>query len=250
MVSLNNDREQQDFITNKLLLVFTMVFIGIFCTMYLYRSANSSAEGFMFLYNLTKNMIKICAVGTIITALKTIIDRKKPKINKYKLVTAKHLCPIFLVIGVCFVLIDYFSIFVAVKYIYMILTVVAIQYFVLVSYSSDIYLITITNLANLFLTYCIGQSPRRAVFFAIISAVFLATMFIFIKIMENNHGKIREIEIFKENANYKMLTLNILTLVLITIVSVMLSVIGHSFGVIIGGIYLIVIIFYNTLKLF
>lgn len=248
-MEISKEKKQQDFVTNKLLAVFTMVFVGIFVAMYLYKMANSSGGGYVAVSNIVNVLFYGSIAGALVTGVKTYLDRNKTAENPFKLITAKHLCAIFIVIMVCATFAKAFSIFFAVKYIYITLTAIAVQYLVLVTYTKDIYLMAITNIANLILVYLIGVSTSKSIVYAGLSIVFLALCAFFVKKVQANGGKVKEYLIFKKNTNYKMLMLNMAILALITIASVVLASFGYSIGVVIGGIYLIVIIFYNTLKL-
>lgn len=249
MLKKNKERELQDYITNKLLIVFTLVFIGIFFGMYFYRVSDTSAQAFVTISNISKMGVALSLIGIVGCGTKVYLDKDKISDNPYKLITAKNLIPIFAVTCIYFGLINTFSIFSAVKYIYMFLTAVAVQYFVFVTYTNDVYLVTISNIVNLFFVYYIGENVRRAPYIALISLAFLGLVFWFIKTSRDNHGKMREIIIFNKNTDYKILLINVVVLGLITIVSLVLAFLGKAVGVLIGGLYLIIIMFYNTLKL-
>lgn len=249
MVEISNEKKQQEFVTNKLLIVFTMVFCGIFMAMYLYKMSNSSAEGYLAVIGISNTMFYISTILTAISGVKWYLDSKKGGFEPCKLLISKHFFCVFAVVGICFALTKWLTIFASVKYIYILLTAIAVQYFVLVTYSKDIYVIAITNIVNLALLYFLGTGSSKTIFFAGISIVFLISALIFVSQIKKNAGNIKSYSIFKKNTNYKMLYANIGILCAITILSTALSYAGYSIGVIIGGIYLIVIIFYNTLKL-
>lgn len=246
---MSNERKQQDFVTNKLLIVFTMVFVGIFATMYLYRMSNANAEGYLGVISIVNALFYSCTVGTVASGVKWYLDRNKEKENPYKLITAKNLCSVLIVMTICFGFAKVFTILSAVKYIYILLTAIAVQYFVLVTYTKDIYLIAISNIVNLVLVYFIGSSVSKTLLYAGLSIAFLVAIAVFVKKTQENKGEFKDYLIFKKNTNYKMLMANVGILAAITVLSTVLTFVGYSIGVIIGGIYLIVIIFYNTLKL-
>lgn len=246
---MSNERKEQDFATNKLLIVFTMVFVGIFATMYMFRMANASADGYLAVLKIVNVIYYISFVGTIASAAKFYFTKKKDTDNPYKLITARHLMCIFVVIFACATFAKAQTILMAVKYIYILLTAVAVQYFMLVTYTKDIYLMAFTNIVNLVIVYLIGTSMSNKLILAAVSLAILAATAVLVKKIQKNNGKLQEYVIFKKNTNYKMLMTNLAILAAITVISTVLALVGYSIGVVIGGIYLIVIIFYNTLKL-
>lgn len=248
-MEISNEKKQQDFATNKLLIVFTMIFVGIFAAMYGYRMANASASGYLTIANASKGLFYTSIVASGISAIKWYFDSKKEVENPYKILTAKHLFSCFIVVAVCSGLANHLSIIFSVKYIYTILAAIAVQYFILVTYTKDIYLMAITNMVNLVLVYGMNANIVKSLLCAIISIALLAAVYVFVEKTKENKGKVKDYVVFKKNTNYKMLTTNSIILAGITVVSFILAVMGYSVGIIIGGIYLIVIIFYNTLKL-
>ena len=250
-MEINNKKAEQDFLTNKILLVFTMVFVGIFATMYLGKMSNSTGDSFLVANTIINGISVISIVGLWASILKFYSEIKKKIDTSMKYFSGKNLTSVFTVMTISSAIIYKFSIFTATKYIYVLLTAVAVLYFILVTYSKDVYIIALTNIVNLFLIYVTGLALGGPLFFIIpsVSIVFLAVVYIFVNKTKANDGKVKDITVFKKNTNYKLLNLNIVILAIITVLSAVLAHLGLTIGLIIGGIYLIVIVFHNTIKM-
>lgn len=244
----SNEKRNQEFLTNKLLLVFTIVFLGIFVTMYLYKMAVSSITGYWLVDSIIQGAFYTSLVLTGICGIIFCFELKKPYKDPYKLITGKHGFFVFATTSICLFIAHKYSVAFKVNYIYIFLTIVAVQYFVLVSYTKDVYSIAVTNMVNITLLY-LSSNSSRLMLYTLVSLGFLSLSFILTFILQKKDGSFKNYPVFKKTTNYKMLYLNMLLLSCITIANYFLLSIGFSVGALISGIYLVVVIFYNTLKL-
>ena len=101
-MEINNNKREQDFITNKILIVFTMVFIGIFSTMYISKMSN-----YFDTFELSQNIIKILSVasfaGLIASIGKWWTEVKNKTKTSLKYITGRNLTCVFTVISIFFV---------------------------------------------------------------------------------------------------------------------------------------------------
>lgn len=238
---------EQDFITNKLLLTFTFVFVGIFSVMYLNNKANYGS-GYSFAMNCIMTIKYINITGFAFACIKWLLEIKNKTITKFRYTSGKNLFFVFGVSLICSLLIDNSSIFTAPKYIYTFLTIVAVQYFILVSYSKQVYLFAVSNIINICLLYLIG-SANRLYYPMVALSIILAVAFLVVLLKaKSNNGEFLKIKMFEDGG--KLLILNCVAIMLVNILSaVLMSVFAINAGVILGGIYILVVVFYNTIKI-
>ncbi|MBR5479069.1 MAG: hypothetical protein IKU84_02735 [Clostridia bacterium] len=98
---VSNDTAQQDYVTNKLLCAFTIAFIMIIGVMYFSRMRHRVDT-----YVAAETGIRVLSiallVATVIFAIIAIVNSVKGKVEKYKLLTAKHFAVVLGFATACF----------------------------------------------------------------------------------------------------------------------------------------------------
>ena len=247
---MKKDNKQQEIQTNKLLLVFVMVFLGIFGAMCLNKMSDKGAT-FMIAYNTINILSGVTAITFVLSGFRHLSNVRANKKSHREYFNSKSVFCISTVALACFTLVQFVSIFSATKYIYIFLTGVAILYFILVTYSKEVFVIAITNILTIATTYLLAESFGSSYFYIIAGVLILAlvAVFVVVKNAQKDNGKVFKYEFFTKETNYKLLNLNMLVLVLITILSILLAFIGFNYGYTIAIIYFMVVIFHNTIKI-
>lgn len=217
-MNIKKNQKLEEFNTNKLLIVFVLVFIGIFGAMYLHRFTDNAAT-FMVAYKFTTYATYVTSALALLFGLKWILDVNKKKNTNYQYFCAKNLFFVCFTAAICFLMAYFTSIFVAVKYIYIFLSAVAASYFVLVSLPRDIYFATISNIVNLVLMYALAQVSNGVYVNLIAVMLTISVLFsvILVRIIEKNNGSLLGLKIIKNGGNTKFLRLNNICLILIII---------------------------------
>lgn len=246
------DKREQDYITNKILIVFTMVFLGIFATVYLLKMSNYKAESFLLAHKIIDGLTIASIVSFLAGIAKTMKDKKQKIKMKFSYLTGKNIVCVSTIWVICCLVIQKFSIFTASKYIYAFLTSVAILYFIFESYTKDVFMLSFSNIINLLLIFVIGKSPNNSILLAtsLASIVFLLFNLAISKMAQSKNGELFKNKFFLEETNYKNINANAIILIAISIASSVLAYIGYPIGIFIAVIYIIVAIFYSVIKIF
>lgn len=234
--------------TNKLLIVFSMVFLGIFYILYL-EKITSSPQTFLLSQNITKYVKYIITTIFLLSGIKCIIAFKTKQIPINEYFNEINIFCVSLIGFICVKVIDYLTIFNSAKIICIFLLAVGVLYFVKVTYKKEMFILTYTNLSTLYLTYIISllNSLKTNYIIVGLSIINLGIIIYILKILEK--GKLIKYIKINEKINYKWQKINILILVLISIASVFMQVIGFNYGFVLGIIYFAIIVFYNTIKI-
>ncbi|MGE4549205.1 MAG: hypothetical protein AB7C89_06600 [Intestinibacillus sp.] len=132
---------ERDYITNKVLSVFTLCLVGVLLLMLLYRVA-AYGSTYMLGRQLTGVVCGLGVLGLIWGAVKLAMERKAHEDMRYRLLRGRNIIVVFAVLTVCMAAILLFSPEV-IKLFYIILPAIAVYYLIYHSYPREFFVISV-----------------------------------------------------------------------------------------------------------
>ncbi len=134
-------KKEEDYITNKVLAVFTVCLAGVLILMGISRLLN---RGDTFLAGMTtvRVLMGISAVGILLGIILAVREKSSGKDNTYKILTGRSLIIVFAVSLVVLAFIHYYG-FPVFKFFYALLPALAVYYLIYHSYQAEFCVISV-----------------------------------------------------------------------------------------------------------
>lgn len=208
---------EKDYITNKVLIVFSACLFGVLGLMFLYKLLNSGS-GFMVGYITVQALAAIGVIGIVAGIILMYLEKKNNVDTNFRLFTGRNVVLVSAFIGMSMALILNYDAYKAIKILYVILPAVAVYYLIFHSYQREFFVIAVdTGVAAAFM-WVIGQAENSgskqwmAYLVVAIAAVLAAGQLIWTLKVRKNGGlmKLRgkKEEVFASGANYTLMAVS------------------------------------------
>lgn len=132
---------QRDYITNKVLSVFTLCLLGVLLLMLLYRIA-AYGNTYLLGRRITEVICGLGVLGVIWGILKTMSERKRNQDMRFRLLRGSHIIVTFAAVILCMAAVLVFGPEV-IKLLYIILPAIAVYYLIFHSYPREFFVISV-----------------------------------------------------------------------------------------------------------
>lgn len=132
---------ERDYITNKVLTVFTLCLLGVLLLMLLYRIA-AYGSTYMMGRQITGVVCGLGVLGVIWGVFKLVLERKAHDDMRYRLLRGRNLIVIFAVLVACMAAVLLFGPE-TIKLLYIILPAIAVYYLIYHSYPREFFVISV-----------------------------------------------------------------------------------------------------------
>lgn len=187
--------KESDYITNKVLAVFSVCLFGVLFLMFLYKMLDS-ANKVMTGYYINIGLGIFGAVCLIIGITKYVRDKTNKLDTRYSIVTGKSLMIFSVVAILCSLFIMYYYLS-AIKILYIVIPAIAVFYLVYFAYQREFFVVTIDLGVAAALLWVIGKAQANtdrtelAYISVVIYAVFFILQLIILLKAKKNNGKIK-----------------------------------------------------------
>lgn len=204
---------EKDYITNKVLVVFTACLVGVLGLMYLYNMLNHG-DTFLTAYFVVRALLGVGAIAVVGGIARGIFERKNNLDMKYKLVTGRNIAIVGAVIAGSMALILW-DMFGAIPVLYVVLPAIAVYYLVFHSYQREFFVLAVdTGLAAGFLwiiakAHDSGVSGWMGPAVVVVGVVLAAAQLVLLRKIQADGGLMKiggqSREIFSSGCNYLLL---------------------------------------------
>jgi len=203
----------QDYVTNKLLSVFTVAFVLIIGIMYFSRMMHR-IDTMVSAMESVKILSIVLLVLTIVATVVAIIEKVKGKVHKYKLLTAKHIAIVLGFATVCFGVLAMAFAENTINFLYVVIPTVTVLFIVYHTYPRDFFAISVISAFGAIGLWLSGSAisggmgaSKLWLIIGVMAAV-LAILTVATIVIQANGGKIcrkSKCAFFDEDAKYGLL---------------------------------------------
>ncbi len=252
-------QKEQDYITNKVLLVFTAAVCGILVLVLLYRLLVTGSTVMQGYY--TVMILGAAGVFGVIFGFVRLFKEKRlqnTELYKFKVFSGKNIIIVSAIVAVCCLLICIYYVSV-IKVLYVVLPVLAVYYLVYNVYQREFFLVTIDLGAAVAMLWIIGKAQANTdkAYFVYIAlglyAVWTILNLIACSRARNRQGVLKlgknEVELFLTKNGFRMLILTVVIMLAILLAAVLLGPTATYYLKFVVFAYLFVSAVYYTVKL-
>lgn len=247
----------QDYVTNKLLSVFTVAFVLIIGIMY-YSRMMHRIDTMVSAMESVKIVSIVLLALTVVAAVVAIIEKIRGKVQKYKLLTAKHIAFVLGFATLCFGALALAFAENTVNFLYVVIPTVTVLFIVYHTYPRDFFAISLISAFGAIGVWLTGTAisggmgaSKLWLIIGVIAAV-LAILVVATIVVQANGGKLSrkcKCSFFGEDAKYALIYLTIAIIVALLIATwVMVGAATYYFLFALLA-YFVVVGIYYTLKM-
>lgn len=139
-----SEMNRRDYVTNKVLLVFTLALVGVLSLMFIYRLLNYGST-FMMGYTILRVSGILSVPGMALGIVLWLYERRTGKNTEFKMIKGANILFFFLACGVCVAFILKFDYITAIKVLYVLIPASAVIYLIFYVYQPEFFIITLVS---------------------------------------------------------------------------------------------------------
>jgi len=250
--------DKKDYISNKILVMFTLAFLGVLLLMFVYRFLGR-ADSFKATLTCLQAAWWISIAGIVGGIVWEWFAKKKGKDQTYRLMRGRNIAVLSLVVFLSVLFILTYNPFSAIKALYIILPALSVLYLVYYTYQFEFFVITVECAGAALLMWALGKAVRNSYYSAYAIAI-LAVMLVLcaasaaaVYVIGKNGGKLKlgtkSVRLFHKNANLTplYLTAGVMAALFLIVFIVGAPVAAYGLFAVLG--YLFIMAVYYTVKL-